>query len=345
MLVFFALAGCANSKTSLSEKDAPRHHAEQGFRNPHLQTEKRGFFKYLKMRYFSDEEFADNNDVKDKIPTKPADLKQIHNPQEKPQITWIGHATMLIQYEGINILTDPIFSDRASPVSFAGPKRFNKPALEIKDLPPIDFVLLSHNHYDHLDLPSVKGIGNSTMWLVPLENRIFLEDAGIKEENIIDFDWWDAKQFPKLTITSTPAQHWSARSLWDRNESLWSSWLIQYEGFTVWYSGDTGYNLYQFKEIGSKHKDIDLALISIGAYAPRWFMKDMHTNPEEAVQIHQDIGSQYSIGVQWGTFVLSAEPLNEPPIKLKEALEKKGISPKEFETIKIGETKILNLKK
>ncbi len=343
ILLFFALAGCADSKTSPRGDDVPQHHSEEGFRNPYLQAEKRGFFKYLKMRYFSDEEFADNSDVTDKIPTTPADLQQILNPQNKPQITWLGHATMLIQYAGVNILTDPIFSDRASPVSFAGPKRFNKPALEIKDLPPIDFVLLSHNHYDHLDKASIKAIGNGSKWLVPLGNRHLLEDAGIKAENIIDFDWWDAKQFAKITITSTPAQHWSARNLWDRNEALWSSWMIQYEGFTFWYSGDTGYNPYQFKEIGSKFKDIDLALISIGAYAPRWFMKVMHINPEEAVQIHEDIGSQYSIAVQWGTFVLTSEPLDEPPKKLKEALDKKGISPTEFEIIKIGETKILNL--
>jgi len=153
------------------------------------------------------------------------------------------------------------------------------------------------------------------------------------------------KNVPGVTITATPAQHWSARSLWDRNQSLWSSWLIQFENFTLWYSGDTGYNPYQFKEIGGKYRCIDLALISIGAYAPRWFMKDMHINPEEAVQIHQDIGSLYSIGIQWGTFVLTAEPLEEPPVLLKEALKEWGLSEKEFETIKVGETKILDLKK
>jgi N-acyl-phosphatidylethanolamine-hydrolysing phospholipase D len=177
-----------------------------------------------------------------------------------------------------------------------------------------------------------------------LGNKKIVEDVGIAAEKIVEFDWWDAKQFAGVTITATPAQHWSARSLWDRNESLWSSWLIQFDNFTVWYSGDTGYNPFQFKEIGSKYKCIDLALISIGAYAPRWFMKDMHINPEEAVQIHQDIGSLYSLGVQWGTFVLTAEPLDEPPIKLKEVLHEKGIPEKEFETLKIGETKILKLK-
>ncbi len=341
MVLFFAVSGCLKSDTDISKQNLPSHHAKDGFRNPYLQEKKRGLFKYLKMRYFSDEEFADNKGVHKKIPTTSPNLGLIHKPLDSPQVTWIGHATVLIQYKGVNILTDPIFSKRASPVRFAGPKRFNKPALQIADLPAIDFVVISHNHYDHLDLPSIKHIGNKTKWLVPLKNGKFLKKAGVKQENIIEFDWWDEEQFNDIKVTATPAQHWSSRGLWDRNETLWSSWMIQYEDFTFWYSGDTGYNPHQFKEIGSKYKNIDMALIAIGAYEPRWFMKDMHINPEEAVQIHQDIGSRYSIGVQWGTFVLTAEPLEEPPVKLREALQKKNIPLKKFETIKIGETKII----
>ena len=345
ILALLVLAGCANSQTMPGEQDALPHHAAGEFRNPYLLEKKRGFFNYLKMRYFSEEKFADNSGAREKIPMVVPDLRLIQNPQAAPQVTWIGHATVLIQYKGVNVLTDPIFSDRASPLPFAGPKRFNQPALALADLPPIDFVVLSHNHYDHLDQASIKGIGNSALWLVPLANGKLLQALGISAERIIELDWWDTKKIPGVTVTATPAQHWSARSLWDRNESLWASWLIQYENFTVWYSGDTGYNPYQFKEIGSRFPDIDVALISIGAYAPRWFMKDMHINPEEAVQIHQEIGSRYSIGVQWGTFVLTAEPLEEPPRKLQEALKKKGIPANEFETMAIGATKQLELQR
>ena len=142
-----------------------------------------------------------------------------------------------------------------------------------------------------------------------------------------------------MKITATPAQHWSSRTLWDRRETLWASWIMQIGAFTVWYSGDTGYNPYQFKEIGTVFGHIDLALISIGAYEPRWFMKDMHINPDEAVQIHLDIGAEYSLAVQWGTFRLTAEPVEEPPLLLREALERRKIPLDRFEIIKIGETR------
>ena len=342
LLMYLSLCSCTLATQNEKSLDSPAHHTENGFQNPYVQENKRGFFSYFKMRYFSDVSYPDYEQTAYLVPTVKVDLDQVINPGEAPQVTWIGHATVLIQYRGISILTDPMFSDRASPVSFLGPKRVNAPALSIRELPQIDYVVISHGHYDHLDRKSVQELGSSTLWLIPLGLKSWFVGAGISEKKVIEFDWWDARQFDKVIITATPAQHWSARSFWDRRETLWASWMVQIDDFTFWYSGDTGYNPYQFKEIGAKFDNIDLALISIGAYEPRWFMKDMHINPEEAVQIHEDINSQYSLAVQWGTFRMTAEPIDDPPAKLKAALEKKNIPMNKFEIMKIGEMKVID---
>ena len=338
---FLLFSGCAYGRENKNTEPIPAHHTEDGFRNPYVEEKKRGFFKYLKMRYFSKEEFADYESNAHKIPRVETDLERLLNPPDMLQVTWIGHATMLIQYRGINILTDPMFSDRASPLNFLGPKRLNPPSVELKDIPEIDYIVISHSHYDHLDKKTILQIGPGTKWLVPLGLREWFVRIGVKEEDVIEFDWWKMKKFGNATITATPAQHWSARSLWDRNKTLWASWLLQIGDKTIWYSGDTGYNPHQFTEIGREFKTIDLALISIGAYEPRWFMKEMHINPAEAVQIHQDIKSQHSIALQWGTFQLTSEPIDDPPLKLKEALIREKIPSQEFELLKIGETKVI----
>jgi N-acyl-phosphatidylethanolamine-hydrolysing phospholipase D len=330
------LYGCSHVKKD-SGTDMPSHHTSEGFRNPYLNEGDRGYFNYLKMRYFSGVKYPDYQKNANKVPTVNADLEQIHHPHSA-QVTWIGHATVLVQYAGKALLTDPVFSDRASPVDFLGPRRVHSPALAIEDLPKIDYVVISHNHYDHLDRQSVRRIGSAPFWLVPLGLKQWLVGAGIEASRVAELDWWKSRKFDEITITATPAQHWSARSLWDRRETLWASWLMQIGDFTVWYSGDTGYNPVQFKEIGAAFNTIDLGLISIGAYEPRWFMKDMHVNPEEAVQIHQDIGAEYSLGVQWGTFRLTAEPIDEPPRRLEKALVEANLSSNRFRTMKIGET-------
>ena len=335
----FLFTGSVYALDNKTAQPRPVHHTENGFQNPYVEKTKRGFFKYLKMRYFSNEEFADYESNAHKIPRVKTDLDVIQNPSDTLQVTWIGHATVLIQYQGINILTDPMFSDRASPSGFMGPERYNPPSVSLKDLPPIDYIVISHSHYDHLDKKTVLQIGSGTKWLVPLGLQEWFVKAGIAADSVVEFDWWDVKKFDNTTVTATPAQHWSARSLWDRNKTLWASWMLQIGDKIIWYSGDTGYNPHQFNEIGQKFKIIDLALISIGAYEPRWFMKEMHINPEEAVQIHQDIKSLHSIAVQWGTFQLTSEPIDDPPLKLKEALDRKGIPAGDFELLKIGETR------
>jgi N-acyl-phosphatidylethanolamine-hydrolysing phospholipase D len=338
---FTFFSGCAYALDNEKKERKPSHHTEDGFQNPYVEKKKRGFFKYMKMRYFSKEEFADYESNAHKIPMVQPDLDLIQNPPDGLQVTWIGHATILIQYRGTTILTDPMFSDRASPVSFLGPKRFNPPSVKLKDLPTIDYIIISHSHYDHLDKKTVQQIGSNTKWLVPLGLEQWFVRAGVKEESVMEFDWWDMKKFQGAIITATPAQHWSARSLWDRNKTLWASWVLEIGDKTIWYSGDTGYNPHQFNEIGREFKTIDLALISIGAYEPRWFMKEMHINPAEAVQIHQDIKSLHSIAVQWGTFQLTSEPIDDPPLKLKEALALERIPAEEFELLEIGETRVI----
>lgn len=335
--VLMAFAGCANGPEKL-DPNRPEHHTAEGFRNLHGAPKKRGLLKYFRMRYFSGVAFADPEDGVGNIPVMTPDMARIDRPGADPQVTWIGHSTALIQYNDVNILTDPIFSDRASPIGFMGPRRFTPPALTIDDLPPIDFVLISHSHYDHLDLPSVRGIGARPVWMVPLGLREWFIDAGIPAEKVVELDWWETKPFLNAVFTAAPLQHWSSRAPWDRNETLWVSWAVRIDDFSVWFGGDTGYNEVQFKEIGNRFGGFDLALIPIGAYAPRWFMKSMHVNPAEAVTIFKEVGARRAVPIHWGAFQLSAEPVDEPPRRLLKALAETAVPEASFCPLAIGET-------
>jgi len=295
----------------------PAHHTENGFRNLYIEPRQVSFFTFMRMRYFGDQEWADYQATADRVERVETALDKIKAPGEAPQITWIGHATALIQYQGINVLTDPMFSGRASPFSFIGPKRATPPSIGIDQLPPIDFVLISHNHYDHLDADSVKSLGNRTTWLVPLGYKQWFADQGVT--NIVEFDWWDKRTIATAAVTATPSQHWTGRSLNDRNAVLWASWSVQIGEFKFWFAGDTGYNDKLFKQIGNRSGPFDLALMPVGGYEPRWFMQEMHINPEEAVQLHNDIRSKYSVGIHWGAFPLTAEPIDQPPTRLRAA--------------------------
>lgn len=319
----------------------PAHHAETGFRNPHLVESRRGVFRYLRMKYFGDEEFADDPAEIERIPRVPADREAIHRPGTAPQVTWIGHATFLIQYRNTTILTDPVFSDRASPVSFAGPKRVLPPALAIDELPPVDIVLVSHNHYDHLDTATVRALGDRVQWRVPLGIRDWMIRKGIAPNRVREFDWWNSERLGETEITAAPMQHWSARGFGDRNRTLWVSWAVEIGDFSLWFCGDTGYNAIQFLDIGERFGGFDLAIIPIGAYAPRWFMKDAHVTPEEAATIHDEIRSRFSVAHHWGAFRLSAEPLDEPPRRLAEAMRDRGEGAAPFVSMAVGETRIL----
>lgn len=352
LLTAFLITACqhtdliAMDNNNDNQNDKPAHHTKDGFRNLYIDTISKGPIGFLKMRFFGDDPYSDQAAEAHKVPIAEPDIPSIHKPADKPQVTWLGHSTFLIQYKGKNILTDPILSNRASPVRFAGPERLVDMPIKRQDLPPIDYVIISHNHYDHLDRQTVEMFGDEPIYLVPLKLREWFIEEGIDPERVYDLDWWEEfKDLPaNLTFTATPCQHWSARGLYDRYQTLWAAWHIQIDDFSIWFGGDTGYNDVQFKEIGEKWGEIDLGLIPIGAYAPRWFMKAQHVDPDEAIQIHQDINAKQSIGMHWGTFQLTFEPIMEPAERINKAVEDGRLKEDEFITLAVGETLLYEAK-
>jgi L-ascorbate metabolism protein UlaG (beta-lactamase superfamily) len=318
------------------------HHDGNGFRNIQLKDD-HGFFEFIRWRWerlWIDIPSADSYS----FTVANNDPEFLRANRTKKTLTWIGHATVLLQIGGFNILTDPQFSKYASPVQWAGPRRVVPPGIDLEALPHIDFVLISHDHYDSLDVTSVKALtsraaGDKTTFFVPLGLKEWFRQLGIT--NVIELDWWDEYQVDGLRFIATPMQHWGKRSPFSRNEHLWASWVVISEDFRFYFGGDTGY-AHHFKETGEKFGPFDLAALPIGAYEPRWFMKNHHINPEEAVQAHRDLRSLKSIGMHWGTFILTDEPLDEPPLRLKAAMATEGLSPKDFLVLKHGETIILD---
>jgi len=283
-------------------------------------------------------------------PTVAPDLPALHanaGATMQPAITWVGHATMLVQASGLNVLTDPVFSDRASPVQFAGPQRAQPPGVALADLPPIDVVVISHNHYDHLDAHAVQALNRraqgATLFIVPLGLKAWFSRHGITQ--VVELDWWQQHMVRGVEFHLTPVQHWSARALGDRFQSLWGGWAVFGADFHWYFSGDTGYSQ-DFKDTRAHFQDrspdgFDIALIAVGAYEPRWFMQNQHINPAEAVQIHRDLHAKRSVGVHWGTFNLTDEPLDQPPKDLAAARQAQGVADDDFFLLKIGETRKL----
>jgi len=238
---------------------------------------------------------------------------------------WIGHSTFYINNGDIDILTDPIFSKRASPIKFAGPKRIIDAPIQISDLSNVDIVVISHNHYDHLDIPSLKKIQEQfpdVIFLVPIGDKKLLKKYSLK--NIYEFNWWESFSIKNTRFTFTPTQHWSARGIFDRNKSLWGGWFIETESLKLFHAGDTGYSN-DFKAIKAKLGSPDYAFIPIGAYDPEWFMGESHVNPEDAVRIMEDLGNPDSFGMHWGTFSLTSEDTIEPKERLEVITKKKNI--------------------
>ena len=239
---------------------------------------------------------------------------------------WVGHSTFLIKKNGITILTDPVFSDRASPFKNIGPKRLIPPAIPLKQLPEIDFITISHNHYDHLDIRSLKDLyllNSSTIFLVPAGDKKLLERQKI--ENVYEYEWWEGYLSDELKITFTPVQHWSKRGLFDRNKSLWGGWYFEFNDFSIFHAGDTGYSE-DFKSTRIKLGSPKYAFIPIGAYDPEWFMAESHVNPEDAVQIMLDLGAENSFGMHWATFKLTDEDTLEPRERLEAEVKNKKIN-------------------
>jgi len=237
---------------------------------------------------------------------------------------WIGHSTFLIKKEGLTILTDPIFSDRASPFGFIGPKRLMPPAISISELPKIDVITISHNHYDHLDISSLRNLSKlypETLFFIPAGDKRLLEKNNIK--NVHEFKWWNSFKLKDFEFTFTPVKHWSKRGLFDRNKSLWGGWFIKRDDYSIYHAGDTGYSN-DFIETKLRLGAPKYAFIPIGAYDPEWFMSDSHVNPEEAVQIMLDLEAEKGFGMHWATFTLTDEDTIEPKVRLENATTKLG---------------------
>ena len=266
-----------------------------------------------------------------------SEWKNINLNQDNDYIIWIGHSTFLIKKAGTVILTDPIFSDRASPFKNIGPERLIPPVIPLKELPRIDFVTVSHNHYDHLDLNSIQklnSINPKTIFLVPLKLKSWFLNRGIK--NVFEFEWWESKTIKNTTFTFVPVQHWSRRGLFDKNKSLWGGWWVENSNIKLVHLGDTGYSK-DFVEINKRLGNPDIAFIPIGAYEPRGIMKRSHMNPEEAINAAFDLRAKKSVGMHWGTFILTTEPIKEPKIKLNDLVTKNNLADDFFITIKPGE--------
>lgn len=251
-------------------------------------------------------------------------------------ITMVNHSTVLLQGDGKNILFDPIWSARSSPVSFAGPERQLPPGVQFEDLPPIDLVFYSHNHYDHLDLPTLKRLMevHNPTFIVPLGIDLFLKKQGA--EKIIALDWWEQTTQENLDIHAVPARHFSGRGLFDRDKSLWAGYTLYFAGGRVYFAGDTGYAPV-FREIPARIGPIKVALVPVGAYKPRWFMGPVHTNPAEGVKIFEDVKAEYGIPIHFGTFPLADEGQGEAEKELRKVLENKGLHNPHFRILKNGQ--------
>ena len=255
-------------------------------------------------------------------------------------VTFVGHSTVLIQTALGNILTDPMYSQRAGPFNRFGPERVRQPAIRFDDLPPIAVVLLSHNHYDHCDLHTLAMLATKFDPLVvtPLGNRRLVSSTGIRR--VEELDWWEHAQTTPLPVTLTPAHHFSARTPWDRNRALWGGFVVRAGGRSIYFAGDSAYAPF-FRDIPRRLGAIDLALLPIGAYEPRWFMQAVHMNPAEAVQAHLDLGASASIGMHFGTIQLTAEGIDDPVHDLAQALREREVPPDRFATLEFGGSRAL----
>ena len=268
-----------------------------------------------------------------------SDWQKLNLSEDDNYAIWIGHSTFLIKKNGVTILTDPIFSKRASPFKNIGPKRLIPPAIPLDAIPHIDIVAVSHNHYDHLDIHSLKKISKKhpeAIFLVPAGDEKLLKRKKIK--NVYNFDWWESIEHKGFVITFTPVQHWSKRSLFDRNKSLWGGWFFKHKDYSLYHAGDTGYSK-DFIDTKIKLGSPKYAFIPIGAYDPEWFMAESHVNPEDAVQIMLDLEAEKAFGMHWATFVLTDEDTIEPKIRL----EKEIMKYKDLDFISVVPGSIINL--
>ena len=319
----------------------PYHHLPDGtFRNPKGSPERNSNFKWSFKIFNEEKKKLDMTIPEEHLVEKERVLSDLERLKDDDYIGWIGHATFLIKLGNTTIITDPVFSKNAGPLVF-GPKRFTEPALKLKEIPKTDLFLLTHNHYDHQDMMTIRKFPyKDAKVMLPLKLGKYFTRNGYRDVN--EMDWYDEIQVNEnLKVTLLPAVHWSKRSLTDTNKTLWGNFLIEYKNKKFFFACDTGVgNIY--KELGNKFGPIDLTLINIGAYNfyPIMPFKDKstyHTNPEEALSISRDLKSKKVIGMHWGTFVLSLEPIMEPPVRFKDSAEKYGFKKDDAVIFKVGE--------
>ena len=339
-LYFLILVLSLNNLTFAMEKK-PYHHLSDGtFRNPEGSPKRDPNVKWSYKIFNQEKKKLDMTISEGHVLEKNEVLRNLEKYKDNDYIAWIGHATFIIKLGDTTIITDPVFSKNAGPLIF-GPKRFTEPALKLSEIPNIDLFLLTHNHYDHQDMMTIRRFPfKDSKVLVPLKLSKYFKTNGYRDIN--EMDWYDEININKnLKITFLPAVHWSKRSLTDTNKTLWGSFLIEYNGKKILFACDTGYgNIY--KDLGNKYGPIDLTIINIGAYNfyPIMPYKDKsiyHTNPEEALKIGRDLKSKKVLGMHWGTFVLSLEPIMEPPIRFKDNAEKYGFNKEDALIFKIGQ--------
>lgn len=335
----------ADEKRKIGER--PSHHTANGFRNPWPDSEPRGFGDVLRWSL----ERRRQKIAPDPQPGTFPVAQPTFSPRTKDDelcVTWVGHSTVLLQAAGINILTDPIWSDRASPVQFAGPRRLVTAAVDLERLPPIDVVLISHNHYDHLDKGTVQRLARrmpEIEWVVPLGLRRSISHWGGR--SVRELDWWEeaciTTPHGELQVAPTPAQHFSARGFGDRGRTLWCSWFVRPGKSSVFFAGDTAYHP-EFTEIARRFAPFDVLMLPIGAYEPRWFMRAVHMHPPEALRAFAELSSMQReipalVPIHWGTFRLTDEPMEEPPEWTQRLWREAEYDPSKLWLLQHGETR------
>jgi N-acyl-phosphatidylethanolamine-hydrolysing phospholipase D len=344
LLALALLFGCTSSSSKYSEKPAldnkPKHHTHSGYQNdPFVETAApKGLFFYIRRAW--DSLFVP--DIPEGHQLSTSESIQLLNSIKNERITWLGHASFLIKTSDVTILTDPFLSEYASPVSWAGPRRFVASPIPINQLPSIDIVIVSHSHYDHLDDKTVRSLNNKDEIhvVVPLGLKSFFTERGYTK--VTELDWHQSELIKGIKLTAEPAVHDSARSISDHNETLWASWVIESAQKRILFIGDSGYSETIFNHIGDKYASFDYAILPIGAYEPRELMWMSHTTPQEAVSIGIDVRAKTLIASHWGTInSLSDEPIFSPPIRFKKSGANNGFLDKNLWTMKIGETRPL----
>jgi L-ascorbate metabolism protein UlaG (beta-lactamase superfamily) len=315
---------------------APAHHRERGFDNPTPGEPRPGFSTrvgFFATRIF-ETTFARRTAV---FPRVESDEQALRGNRGAPTVTWVGHSTLLLQIDGVNILTDPQWSERASPFAFLGPKRFMPPAVAFENLPPIHVVVISHDHYDHLDAPTVRRLAaaHRPRFLVPLGMKAWFAKLGIAE--VDELDWWENRLVRGVTATCVPAHHWSQRTPSDRNRRLWGGWVVAGRERRLYFAGDTAY-FAGFKEIGARLGPIDVAALPIGTYLPKVIMKPGHLDPREALDAFADLRARVMVPIHYGTFDLAEEPLEEPPRLLEQMARERAVADRVW-ILKHGETR------